>query len=109
LLEQDETQSVYALAGRFWQIEPAVAPIADTAAFAAFDEPGNARLVIGFRVETLSARRSLLSTETRIQCHDRTTLLPMSCYWACIRLGSGLIRRRFLNAIKRQVESRSIV
>ena len=102
-LDGDEYETVAGLIGRFWQPDGGLITIPDADAFARFAEPGTPRLVIGFRA-TSDPLGTLLTTETRVFCPDRYSLLRFAPYWALIRIPSGLIRRRTLRAIKAAAE-----
>lgn len=67
--------------------------------FAAFEEPGYAKMALNFRLEG-----STLSTETRVLLTDAAARRRFRPYWLAIRAGSGLIRRSMLRAIKRRAE-----
>jgi hypothetical protein len=103
-LDRDETsETVAGLVGRFWRLDGGLVPIADADAFARFAEPGTPKLVIRFRA-TPDPLGTLLTTETRVYCPDRYSLLRFAPYWMLIRVPSGLIRRRSLRAIKAAAE-----
>ena len=105
-LDQDEkSETVAGLIGRFWQLDGGLVPIADADAFARFAEPGTPKLVIGYRA-TPDPLGTLLTTETRVFCPDGYSLLRFAPYWLLIRIPSGLIRRRNLRAIKAAAEKR---
>lgn len=105
-LDRDgDREMVAALAGRFWRSDYGLVPLQDAAAFAAFAQPGTAKLVLGFRAEP-EGDRTRFVTETRVYCPDRISLLLFAPYWLLIRLPSGLMRRRMLGRVKRAVESR---
>ena len=70
-----------------------------TAAFARFDQLGVPKLVLNFSTEIMSDGRIRLSTETRVFCNDRHSILRFTPYWWLIRPVSGLIRRRLLKRI----------
>ena len=99
----EKSETVAGLIGRFWQLDGGLVPIADADAFARFAEPGTPKLAIGFRA-TPDPVGTLLTTETRVFCPDRHSLLRFALYWMLIRIPSGLIRRRTLRAIKAAVE-----
>lgn len=104
LLDRDEKgETVAGLVGRFWRLDGGLVPIPDADAFALFAEPGVAKLAIAFRA-TPDPLGALLTTETRVYCPDRYSLLRFAPYWALIRLASGLIRRRTLRSIKLAAE-----
>ena len=103
-LDWDEkSETVAGLIGRFWQLDGGLVPIADGGAFARFAEPGTPKLVIGYRAIP-DPLGTLLTTETRVFCPDRSSLLRFAPYWMLIRVASGLIRRRSLRAIKAAAE-----
>jgi hypothetical protein len=99
-----DTEIAVGLAGRFWRPDGGLVPLPDAAAFAAFNEPGAAKLVLAFAAEP-KGRLTRLVTETRVHCLDRRALVNFTPYWLVIRLPSGLIRRRMLTAIKQSVEA----
>jgi hypothetical protein len=106
-LDRDGDQEMAAgLVGRFWRLDYGLVPLPDAAAFTAFAEPGTAKLVIGFRAEPHGDRTRLV-TETRVYCPDRRSRLLFTPYWLVIRLASSLIRRRFLQRVKRSIEHRA--
>jgi hypothetical protein len=106
-LDRDGDREMAAgLVGRFWRLDYGLVPLPDAAAFLAFAAPGTAKLVIGFLAEPQGDQTRLV-TETRVYCPDRRSKLLFTPYWLVIRLGSGLIRRRFLQAVKRAMERRA--
>ena len=104
-LDRDESETVAGLVGRFWQLDGGLVPIPDADAFDRFAEPGIPKLVTGFRA-IRDPVGTLLTTETRVFCPDRYSLLRFAPYWMLIRIPSGLIRRRTLRAIKAASENR---
>jgi hypothetical protein len=106
-LDRDGDKEMAAgLVGRFWRLDYGLVPLPDAAAFTAFAEPGTAKLVVGFLTEPHGDRTRLV-TETRVYCPDRRSRLLFTPYWLIIRLASGLIRRRFLQNVKRAMQSRA--
>jgi hypothetical protein len=104
-LDWDEkSETVAGLIGRFWRLDGGLVPIPDADAFARFAEPGTPKLAIGFRA-TPDPLGTLLTTETRVFCPDRYSLVRFAPYWMLIRLPSGLIRCRALRAIKAAAEA----
>jgi hypothetical protein len=88
--------------GCFWRLagnEPVV--VRSPGEFLAFTEPGVAKAVVGFRLDPRGAQ-TLLTTETRFVATDEAARRRMSRYWRSIRLGSNLIRREWLRAIRRR-------
>jgi hypothetical protein len=104
-LDRDESETVAGLIGRFWQLDGGLVPFPNADAFARFAEPGTPKLVTGFRAAP-DCLGTLLTTETRVFCLDRYSLLRFAPYWMLIRIPSGLIRRRALRAIKAAAEKR---
>jgi hypothetical protein len=97
------SELVYGAIGRFWQPRgPDLVRLGAADEFLDFQEPGYAKLVLNFHIETLSDRRCRLSTQTRVAVTDGAALCKFAVYWAVIRMGSGLIRRLWLNAIARE-------
>jgi hypothetical protein len=68
--------------------------------FPTFDEPGYAKMALGFR-----AGSGVLRTETRILLTDEPARRAFARYWRVVRPLSGLTRRRWLAAAKRLAES----
>lgn len=95
---QDDTHLAFGLVGRFWEIAYGLRGVPGGDAFRTFNEPGTARLLLGFHAEAAGAG-TRLSTVTRIHCPDAASLARMRRYWRLIRPASGLIRRRMLAQI----------
>ena len=74
--------------------------------FLASNPPKTAKLVLGFLAEPVG-ESTLLTTETRVYCPDRYSLLMFTPYWLAIRPVSGLLRRRMLSAIHEIAEQRA--
>ena len=66
--------------------------------------PGYAKAVMNFRVEPSPLAMCVVTTETRVWATDEKTRRKFALYWWTIRLGSGLIRRMWLRAIRRRAE-----
>ena len=72
--------------------------------FLALRSPGWAKAVMNFRVDHAALAMCVVSTETRVWAGDPRTQRNFALYWWTIRLGSGLIRRMWLRAIRRRAE-----
>ena len=108
LLDRDgDRELAYGLIGRFWRAGYDLIPCADGPAFLACQDSGAARLVINFAIAPQPDGQLLLSTETRVYCPDRASLLRFAPYWALIRPVSGWIRRRMLAGIAQDAQARS--
>lgn len=82
--------------GRPWRLREGLRPVAD---FAAFDEPGWAKMAVDLRFED---RR--LVTETRVLLTSPDARRAFRRYWVVVRPLSGLVRRRWLAAARRRAE-----
>lgn len=98
------SELAYGLIGQFWKPDFGLLPMADGAAFRAFDRPGYAKLVMGFSVTLEPGGITTLSTETRVFCPDHASRRKFAPYWYLIRPVSGLIRGRVLASIQRASE-----
>ena len=101
---QGDEALAYGLAGRFWEAGYGLQPLADAEAFAAFNEPGAAKLLLAFEAQR-DGDTSRLTTVTRVHCTDEAARRRLLPYWAVIRPVSGLIRRRILANIQRVAEA----
>lgn len=72
--------------------------------FLSVRSPGHAKATIDFRIEQTTLAMSVVGTETRVWTSDDATRRKFALYWWTIRLGSGLIRRMWLRAIRRRAE-----
>ncbi|CAI3931159.1 unnamed protein product [Commensalibacter communis] len=102
VLESNKEEIVYGLLGRFWELNYGLTPYENTDEFLAFNMPKSAKLVLNFHVTSLKNCKTLLSTETRIYCTDKHSMYQFTCYWYIIRIVSGIIRRRMLEAIAKK-------
>lgn len=97
LAETPGYELVLGTSGRFWELRAKPSDRADPrAAVAAMD----------FRLEETRGG-ILLSTETRVSVDDHAARRSFAVYWAIIRIGSGLIRRDLLRAVRRRAERSS--
>ena len=94
---------VFGLAGRFWQMDYGLRPVADAAAFARLaDQP---RLLLNVCVEPLDEHRCRLVTHTRVHCPTDAQRRLFAPYWYAIRPVSGLIRQRLLHRMARLAQA----
>ena len=98
-----DREAAFGLVGRFWRMNFGLVPMADAAAFAAFDQPGVPKLALNFTA-TPENGAILLATETRVFCPDAPSRRRFAPYWTVIRPFSGFIRHRLLAAVKRAAE-----
>jgi hypothetical protein len=73
--------------------------------FADYQEQGAVKMAYDFNVEDAGSGWSIISTETRVLATDDLTRRGMARYWRLIVPGSGLLRRQWLDGIKRRAES----
>jgi hypothetical protein len=65
---------------------------------------GYAKAAMDFRIDQSPLAMCVVTTETRVWASDDATRRKLALYWWTIRLGSGLIRRMWLRAIRRRAE-----
>lgn len=100
-----DREIVGGLIGKFWRPDFGLSVINGPSEFLACNPPNTAKLVIGFLAEPIG-EATLLTTETRVYCPDRYSLIMFTPYWLVIRPISGVLRRRALAAIRRLAEQR---
>jgi hypothetical protein len=71
------------------------------------ENPGYARAALNFRIEDQGDGTCRLTTETRVFATDPATARRFAVYWRLIYPGSALIRRMWLDAIRRRAEAAS--
>ena len=92
----------FVLVGKPWRLRGGRRP--DAVDFAAFDEPGYAKMALDLRA-TPHPTGALLETETRIYLTDGAARRRFAAYWLVIRPFSGLTRRSWLRAARRRAEA----
>jgi len=103
LSEEPGREIVLGVTGRFWRPLGNVFPF-NPADFQGPVRPGSARAVWNFAMQQVSTAQTLLSTETRVVCGDRTSQLKFRAYWLLVRPFSGLIRILVLRTIRQACE-----
>lgn len=73
--------------------------------FADYREQGGIKMAFDFYVEDTGGGWSRLTAETRVLALDASTRRGMGGYWRLIVPGSGLLRRQWLDGIKKRAES----
>lgn len=91
---------VLVLVGRPWTARGGLLRVDD---FVAFDEPGYAKMALGFSAEP-DGDGTRLATETRVFLTDDRSRKRFAAYWLVVRPFSGLVRRTWLAAAKRRAE-----
>lgn len=106
IAEREPEELVIGVLGQFWTVRGTVCPDVSAAHFAAGPPNGYALAGWNFTVERRRDGTSQLRTETRVWCAPDVRS-RFRAYWIVIRLGSGLIRREILRAIRREAERRA--
>jgi len=70
-----------------------------------YREQGALKMAFNFDVEDAGDGWSTVSTETRVWALDDSTRRGMGRYWRLIVPGSGLLRRQWLESIKKRAEN----
>ncbi|MEV2270051.1 hypothetical protein [Nonomuraea africana] len=104
LAEEEGREVVHGVIGQWWRL--GAAANLTGADFETFDRPGYGKATFGFQLTDLGGGRTLLTTETRIVTTSPDARRAMARYWLVIRLGSGLVRRVMLAAVKRRAVGR---
>ncbi|AQZ69959.1 unnamed protein product [[Actinomadura] parvosata subsp. kistnae] len=88
--------------GQWWRLGRAenVSSVTDLDGFLAFDRPGFAKATFSFLLDDAGDGRIRLITETRVQATSPDARRAFLRYWLLIRLGSGLVRRAMLSAVR---------
>ena len=88
--EEPCRELVAGLVGQFWK--PVIEPLhIEAGEFAAFDEPGYAKLAVSFSVRPYGAERTLLTYEVRTATTDATARRWFRWYWRVIGPFAGLL------------------
>lgn len=104
LLAEDAPRAlVFGFCGPFWHPSRNIAPIADPAAWRAFARDGMAKAAVAITVEALPGGATRLATETRVVCYGAAARRRFRLYWSWAGLGSGLIRRVWLEAVRQDL------
>ena len=74
------------------------------AEFAAFNEPGYAKIVWSMAADEAGWNRSLGCTETRVKLTDPASRRRFRLYWALVSPGVLLIRRILLHRVRKEAE-----
>lgn len=70
-----------------------------------YREPGALKVAFDFRAEDAGGGWSTVTTETRVVALDDATRRGMGRYWRLIVPGSGLLRRQWLDSIRKRSET----
>jgi len=103
LLEKSSTQIAFGLVGQFWKSDYGQIEIRNREEFLEFKDVDYVKLVLYFNINKIDNNYCHLITETRVQCLGEKALSRFRPYWYFIRPVSGLIRRRILRQIQRNI------
>ena len=92
----------FGVIGRFWGGETVWEPI-DAADFAAFEQPGLAKVACSMSLRPYGSTRTLVSYEARTQALDADARAHFLRYWRVVRPGVAIVMRAFLAAVAKEV------
>jgi len=102
--ESPDQEFVLGRIARFWMLRGGSSPrIGNASAFLGFDRPGYAKATISFRISREN-EASRLTTETRVDGTDSAARRRFARYWLLIHPGSALLRKAWLDTIRREAE-----
>jgi len=101
--EQPGIEFVVGSIGRFWEKNYGWRRI-EAKGFADFNEPGYAKLAVGFSVRPSGFGGSTLRYEARTATTDEDARKQFRRYWRLIRPGVAMVMRRALRRIKAEAE-----
>jgi hypothetical protein len=90
---------------RPWMANPAFRPLPPHE-FAAFHEPGYAKIVWTLRADPVSATESVARTETRVVTTNPSARAAFRRYWSLVSPGVEMIRWISLQLVKKEAEGR---
>ena len=103
LAEQPGRELVVGSVGRFWERDYGGRAVT-AEQFLAFNEPGYAKLTIGFSVRPGPVGETILRYEARTLTTDETAQRRFRRYWRLIRPGVSLVMRAALHRIRLAAE-----
>ena len=104
--EKPNKEILLGLAGKFWSASGCLQDV-NAENFREFQTKGFAKAAWNFSLAEVGEAEIRLSTETRVQCLDESSLTKFSFYWRFIQPFSGLIRQEMLRLIKQKAEANS--
>jgi len=103
LAEEPGREIVFGAVTRPWEAEVRFHSLPPDE-FAAFDEPGFAKIAWTIRVDSLGPGTSRFSTETRVATTDADARRRFRRYWTLVSPGVRLIRRESLRLVRADAE-----
>ncbi|MDX2439636.1 MAG: hypothetical protein QNK40_03725 [Desulfobacterales bacterium] len=104
LARREDREIVFGLIGIFWTLSAKILSFRPEE-FVSFDAKGYAKAAGNLLAVPITADRTRLITETRVQCTSSRSRVRFALYWSLIRPFSGLIRREWLRLIKQHAEN----
>ena len=101
--ERLNNEIVLGIIGKFWTPSGCIQFLTQKDFFE-FKTPGYAKAAWNFALSENSPAVTILSTETRILCLNKASLMHFRLYWFFVRPFSGIIRRAVLKSIKTQLD-----
>ena len=99
LAEQPGEEAVYGVASRVVGRRRGLGQL-DPRSFASLDQPGCMKAALNFRLQSLNASSTLVTTETRVFATDEPARRAFARYWMIVGPFSALIRRRMLAVLR---------
>ena len=105
LLAERPTEIAFGFVGKPWKVG-AEQPLAiERDDFAAFCDPGYAKVAFSIQAKPYGTHRTLITTETRTATTNAATRRRFAAYWKLIGPFSALIRRLILRQVTSRVET----
>ena len=105
LLSERPAEIAFGFVGKPWKIG-AEQPLAiGPDDFAAFSDPGYAKVAFSIQAKPYGTHRTLITTETRTATTDAATRRRFAAHWKLIAPFSALIRRLILRQVTSHVET----
>ncbi len=104
--ETPSQELVFGLIGRFWSRSAGIQPVA-AGEFIEFDKQGFAKAAANISLLPREDGTTQAATETRVLCLGEASRRWFRLYWLLIGPFSGIIRKEWLQIIKRQAENLS--
>lgn len=103
-LSESPDEIVLGVVGQFWKLTGEIVRLSGPEEFLAFSREGYAKGAVDFTLEELADGRVRLRTETRVLPLGREAARRFGLYWTVVHPGSALLRRAWLQAIRRRAE-----
>lgn len=86
--------------------QPAPPEISTLEQFRTFNEPGYVKVAVNFRFISTNSNETIVTTETRNNGITSKDNRAFGCYWRVVYPGSAIIRRVWLDTIKKKAEQK---